>query len=150
MNNITRFWALLKQLPHADKEALVLAYSDNKTASLRDFLTDDPRGFSYMLIAMQNEVNKLKKDKPKMVSKDDVEKRRFRSLILRAMQDQVVMVRGGDWSEVNEFVVKYAGFGKTLSNMTLDELKKLNRQVHKLLEWHNNKKEIAVRLAIMN
>jgi len=147
MSDFSHFWALLKQMPHADKDTIVASYSGNLTSSLREFKNLNPRGFSFMLADMEN---KLKAMGNKTSSPDEPRKRRFRSLILKAMQDQDVMVRNGDWSEVNRFVERFAGKGKSLSNMSLDELKKFNSQVHKLLDWHNMKKEARLRLAIMN
>lgn len=102
-----------------------------------------------MLTDMENKVTPPQPS-PKGREADEPQKRRFRSLILRAMQEQGVTVKNRDWSDVNNFVEKYAGTGKSLSNMSLDELKKFNAQVHKLLDWHNMKREVNLRAALMN
>ncbi|NDW10929.1 hypothetical protein [Dysgonomonas sp. 520] len=149
MSDFARFYALLKQMPHADKEELVFVYSDSKTTSLREFLRMDAIGFSKMVSDMQHQVDELKQNEEKP-QENEVVKRRFRSLILRAMQDQGVTVKNGDWSDVNNFVERYAGAGKRLSKMTLDELKIFNSQVHKLLDWHKAQIEKRARIALMN
>ena len=149
MSNFAKFYTLLKQMPQADKETLVDAYSGGRTSSLRDFASSDPTGFRFMIADMESKVNNVPA-KAKKNDADEPQKRRFRSLILRAMQDQGVMVVNGDWSAVNEFVRRYAGRDKKLSTMTLDELKTFNSQVHKLLDWNNNKREMQLRKAMMN
>lgn len=149
MSDFAKFYALLKKLPYADKEAIVSTYSGDVTTSLRDFKKCNPAGFRWMLTDMERKAADLKPSKMKKTP-DEPQKRKYRSLILRAMQDQGVTVKNRDWSDVNAFVEKFAGKGKTLSNMSLEELKKFNAQVHKLLDYYNMKREIAVRTAIMN
>ncbi|MDR2002129.1 MAG: hypothetical protein LBQ74_03790 [Prevotella sp.] len=149
MSDFAKFYALLKQLPHADKETVIKSYSGDETTSLREFKKRNPRGFSWMLTDMENKISNIRQNTPEK-SKNEPQKRRFRSLILRAMQEQGVTVKNRDWSDVNNFVEKYAGTGKSLSNMSLDELKKFNAQVHKLLDWHNMKREVNLRAAFMN
>lgn len=149
MSDFAKFYALLKQMPHADKETIIESYSGGETTSLREFKKRNPRGFSWMLTDMENKVTSPQSS-PKGREADEPQKRRFRSLILWAMQEQGVTVKNRDWSDVNSFVEKYAGTGKSLSNMSIDELKKFNAQVHKLLDWHNTRKEAALRAAIMN
>jgi hypothetical protein len=149
MSDFAKFYVLLRQFPYADKEEIVSAYSDGETTSLREFKKRNPRGFNRMLTDLENKTANIQPNETKKTT-DEPQKRKYRSLILRAMQDQGVMVKGRDWSAVNAFVEKFAGTGKSLSNMSLDELKNFNRQVHKLLDWHNMKKEIACRQALMN
>lgn len=148
MSKFSRFYALLNQMPHADKAEVVCSYSGGKTTSLREFLNLDPRGFDFMLSDLQNKSKPTQK--PTINAKEENQKRRYRSLILRAMQDQGVTVQNCDWSDVNNFVSRYAGANKKLSTMTLDELKKFNSQVHKLLDYYNAKKEVLLRQAMLN
>ncbi len=152
MNQHAKFYALIKQMPYANKTDLVSTYSKGKTASLRDFYKLDPKGYEIMLSDMVKCVaNGKNTPQPSPKATDSgTEKRRFRSLILRAMQDQGVMVVNRDWSPVNEFVARYAGDGKSLNNMSLDELKKFNKQVHKLLEWHKAQIEKRIKQALLN
>lgn len=151
MNDFARFYALLKQMPHADKELLVETYSEGRTTSLREFLKENPKGFWDMLQAMQLIVdNSTGRSKVKEHYDNVDEKRRLRSLILRALQDQGVAVKNGNWSTVNDFVTKHAGAGKRLSTMTLAELKKFNMQVHKILEWHLKKQDALRKRAMFN
>ena len=149
MSDFAKFYALLKQLPYADKEEIVATYSGDETTSLREFLKRNPQGFGWMLADLENKVATLQRQKPQKTA-DESQKRKYRSLILRAMQDQGVTVKNRDWSDVNAFVERFAGKGKSLSNMSLDELQSFNRQVHKLLDYYNMKREIAVRAAVMN
>jgi len=148
MSSFAKFYALLKMFPYADKETIVSTYSGGATTSLREFFARNPKGFSWMLTDLENKADNAQA-KPAH-DKDEQQKRRFRSLILRAMQDQGVTVKNRDWSDVNAFVERHAGKGKSLSNMSLDELKRFNAQVHKLLDWHNAKNEQKVYLSIMN
>ncbi|GHV13576.1 hypothetical protein FACS1894169_00880 [Bacteroidia bacterium] len=152
MSDFAKFYVLFNKIPYADKEEIVSTYSGGETTSLREFKKRNPRGFSWMLTDLENKVGTSPQPSPKERGQDaDADKKRkYRSLILRAMQDQGVSVKGCDWSAVNAFVEKFAGKGKSLSNMSLDELKKFSRQVHKLLDYHNMKKEVACRSAIMN
>mgnify|MGYP001094615431 CR=1 FL=1 len=149
MSDFAKFYALLKKLPYADKETIVSTYSGDVTRSLREFKKCNPTGFRWMLTDLENKTAGIETKKPQK-STDEPQKRRFRSLILRAMQDQGVTVKDRDWSDVNAFVERYAGVGKSLSNMSLDELKTFNAQVHKLLDWYIKKKLAAMALAIMN
>ncbi|MFC4673598.1 hypothetical protein [Dysgonomonas termitidis] len=153
MSDFAKFYALLKQLPYADKEEIVLSYSGKRTASLREFKRVDATGFRYMLADLERKAAPPQPSpevREQADAETEVKKRKYRSLILRAMQEQGVTVKNRDWSEVNNFVVRYAGEGKTLKNMSLEELKKFSRQVHKLLEWHNNKRQEMLIKAIMN
>lgn len=151
MGTHAKFYALLKQMPYATKAGLILQYSKNQTESLRDFYKMFPAEYSIMLRDMENTVNNTRIETVKpQTDIDEPKKRKLRSLILRAMQDQGVTVVNRDWSAVNSFVSRYAGIGKSLSNMSLDELTKFNKQVHKLLDWHKAKQEKQIRIASLN
>lgn len=151
MNPHAKFHALIKQMPYVTKADLVLQYSKNKTASLREFYNEYPAEYSIMLRDMEIAVNNAQNENVKhQEDADEPKKRKLRSLILRAMQDQGVMVVNRDWSAVNSFVSRYAGIGKSLSNMSLEELTKFNKQVHKLLDWHKAKVEKQIRTALLN
>ena len=150
MSDFAKFYALLKQLPYADKEAIVSTYSSGKTTSLREFKKCNPRGFGWMLADLESKATPPQPSPKERETESETRKRKYRSLILRAMQEQGVSAKGRDWSDVNDFVERFAGKGKSLSNMSLEELQNFNRQVHKLLDWHNAKREIAARTALMN
>ena len=160
MSDFAKFYALLKQLPYAEKEAIVSTYSGGETTSLREFKKRNPRGFGWMLADLEsktappqpspNNVRQSEAESKGRETESEARKRKYRSLILRAMQEQGIAAKGRDWSDVNDFVERFAGKGKSLSNMSLEELQNFNRQVHKLLDWHNTKREIAARTALMN
>lgn len=150
MSTYAKFYALLNKMPYVTKADLILQYSKNKTDSLRTFYNKYRSDYDLMLQGMQNAVENTEETTSLKIDADDLKKRRLRSLILRAMQDQGVMVKDRDWSAVNNFVSKHAGEGKSLSNMSLEELTTFNKQVHKLLDWYRVKKEKQRLIALQN
>lgn len=150
MSTHAKFYALLKLMPYVTKADLISQYSKNKTSSLREFYTKYRSDYDLMLRDMQKVVDSTVEIVKPQIDADEPRKRKLRSLILRAMQDQGIMVKNKDWSAVNNFVSKYAGNGKSLSNMSIDELTTFNRQVHKILDWHRAKIEKHKLIALQN
>ncbi len=48
-----QFYALLRQMPHAEKEQLVFDASGGKTTSLSEFVKSDKKGYNRLLDNMQ-------------------------------------------------------------------------------------------------
>ena len=103
MSDFAKFYALLKQLPYADKEEIVATYSGDETTSLREFLKRNPQGFGWMLADLENKVATLQRQKPQKTA-DESQKRKYRSRIRREMQEQGVTVKNGARSDVNALV----------------------------------------------
>jgi hypothetical protein len=137
-NTHSRFFALIKQLPHADKEQLVFDSSGGKTTSLNEFVRIDFKGYTAMLTNMQRMADEISGKKTIAVPGDaiEAEKRRYRHIILNAMSIHGIHVVNHDYSLVNDIIQSWARTDKTMKTMTLEELKKISRCVHKVIEWY--------------
>jgi hypothetical protein len=137
----SRFFALIRQLPHADREQLVFDSSGGRTASLNEFVKTDLKGYNAMLNNMQRMADELNGKKSASMSGDalETEKRRYRHYILKVMSRRGIVVTDGDYSEVNAVIQRWAKTRKTMKTMTLDELKNINKCVHRIMDWHDAK-----------
>ncbi|MDR0828868.1 MAG: hypothetical protein LBN95_01990 [Prevotellaceae bacterium] len=141
-NDFSRFYALLKQMPFADKEQLVYENSGGKTTSLKEFEKSNPKAYTTMLNDMQRAIDGTQAS-VKTSDSEDAEKRRYRSFILKKMTDRGVVVKNWDFTEVNQILTAWTKSDKNLKNMTLEELKKTNRIVSKIMDWYEKKRKTA-------
>jgi hypothetical protein len=133
-----QFYALLKQMPYAEKENLVRDASGGRTSSLSEFAESNPKGYNRMLSDMQRSING-QIETQKESDEIEAQKRRYRSLILGKFASHGIVVKNWDYTEINNIIQHWSKSLKTMKTMNLDELKKLNRQVHKIMEWLDNK-----------
>lgn len=129
-----RFYALLKQMPHANKEQLIYDASDGSTTSLSEFAETNAKGYAKLLNTMQSLIDGQPVSK-KQTDDEEAQKRRYRSLILGKFASHGIVVKNWDYTQVNRIIFHWTKSLKTMKTMNLDELKKLNRQVHKIMEW---------------
>lgn len=119
------FYALLGQMPGADKEQLVWEYSAMRTTSLKEFAAVDPSGYERMIEDMRNNVagNREKKlDEMKY----------YRSAILHRLQKHGVDTTS--WREVNRFLEQPRVAGKRLYEMSVQEMQSFLRKIEAILK----------------
>ncbi len=115
--NYAIFYALLRQLPGASKEELVLQWTNGRTDSLRAM---EGTEYNAMLRAMKGEAT------------NDAARKRARSAALKQMQ--LYGVDTSDWNAVDRFCSSSKIAGKKFSHLTIGELQALRR---KLLSMQN-------------
>lgn len=151
-NPYARFFGLLSKLPYLDKEDIIWKYSHTVTISLSEFYNKMPDAYNNMIRDMQKMANEI--EEYRKVSKNDNvvenEKRKFRSFIFSQFNDYGIVVKNKDYSEINRIIQTWAKTDKTMKTMSLDELKKLSKQVHKIVQWHKNKQEQLKQIASFN
>lgn len=118
------FYKLLSQLPHSEKEDWVWTYSDHTTTSLRVFVDRNPDGYRTMIEDMKHLI-----EQRTGVSPDEL--RYYRSAVLKRLQKHGVDTT--DWNAVNRFMRQPQIAGKTLGELSLDELKKTIAKMESIL-----------------
>jgi sarcosine oxidase delta subunit len=144
-NNFSRFYALLKQMPFVNKKELIYNASQAKTTSLSEFAESNPKAYKSMLNDMQRAIDGTSRGVARNARSSDSEeseKRRYRSFILKKMTDRGVVVKNWDYTEVNQILAAWTKSDKNLKNMTLEELKKTNRVVSKIMDWYDGKQHL--------
>jgi hypothetical protein len=114
-----RFYVLLNQMPHEDKDSIVSRYSRSATTSLRVLYTEQPAEYRRMIDDMQRVVDDLKGENSRLERRAEL--KRLRSAILLRLQKYGVNT--ADWSDVNRFMRQPRIAGKTLGEMGADELR---------------------------
>jgi thiamine pyrophosphate-dependent acetolactate synthase large subunit-like protein len=122
-----QFFALLAQMPGADKEDLVWEYSHTVTNSLSEFYNKNPNGYAQMITDMQRIVDKMKPQ-----TNEQAELKRLRSAILHRLQKHGIDTT--DWKRVNAFMRQPRIAGKTLGEMTISELQALIPKLQSILQ----------------
>ena len=117
--NHSRFFALLKQMPHVTKEDIVYEWSGGGTTSLSEFAAMCPSLYQEMLTAMDNLVN------------DTETIRKARSGVLHLLQK--IGINTADWKAVNAYLESPKIAGKRLSELHLSELHQLRRKLESIL-----------------
>lgn len=107
-NNYATFYALLKSMPGASKEDLVLQWTNGRTASLKE-MTD--REYNQMIRQLRQQVDNLE------------EKKKARSAVLK--QFQLYGIDTTDWDAVDRFCCNARIAGKPFRYLTIPELKSL-------------------------
>lgn len=116
--NYTRFYALLKRMPGNQddlKEQLVLAYTDNRTSSLKEMKQSE---YDAMCASMQETVNGG-------ISAAEFTARikGYRSKVLHWLQ--VIGIDTTDWDRVDAYCLDGRIAGKVFRKLTISELEAL-------------------------
>lgn len=106
--NYAAFFALLKSMPGASKEDLVLQWTNGRTASLKEM---SEREYSLMIRQLRQQVENLE------------EKKKARSAVLK--QFQLYGIDTTDWDAVDRFCASPRIAGKAFRYLTIPELKSL-------------------------
>lgn len=107
-NNYAAFYGLLKSMPGASKEDLVLQWTNGRTASLKEM---SDREYSLMIRQLRQQVENLE------------EKKKARSAVLK--QFQLYGIDTTDWDAVDRFCCTPRIAGKPFRYLTIPELKAL-------------------------
>lgn len=107
-NNYAAFYGLLKSMPGASKEDLVLQWTNGRTASLKEM---SEREYSLMIRQLRQQVENLE------------EKKKARSAVLK--QFQLYGIDTTDWDAVDRFCCTPRIAGKPFRYLTIPELKAL-------------------------
>ncbi len=106
--NYAAFYALLKSMPGASKEDLVLQWTNGRTSSLKEM---SEREYSLMIRQLRQQVENLE------------EKKKARSAVLK--QFQLYGIDTTDWDAVDRFCASPRIAGKAFRYLTIAELKTL-------------------------
>lgn len=107
-NNYAAFYGLLKSMPGASKEDLVLQWTNGRTSSLKEM---SEREYSLMIRQLRQQVENLE------------EKKKARSAVLK--QFQLYGIDTTDWDAVDRFCCNVRIAGKPFRYLTIPELKSL-------------------------
>lgn len=135
-----KFYALLAQMPNANKEELIWQFSNMLTVSLREFYAKQPENYKRMIAAMQTEVNKR--------NGQGAEVKRLRSAILNRLQKYGVDTTS--WARVNQFLQQPRIAGKRLYEMSVGEMRDLIPKLEMILEKAAKNKDKELELTIKN
>ena len=114
--NYARFYALLKQLPGADKETLVEQYTGGRTTHLRQMTIKEYE----LMCSVMAQVASYETRKEALRK----ELRRKRSVCLKLMQQ--LGVDTTDWARVDNFCMNPRLAGKPFRNISIEELEELS------------------------
>lgn len=106
--NYAAFYALLKSMPGASKEDLVLQWTNGRTSSLKEM---SEREYSLMIRQLRQQVENLE------------EKKKARSAVLK--QFQLYGIDTTDWDAVDRFCCNARIAGKPFRYLTIPELRSL-------------------------
>lgn len=121
MNTYAKFWALMRELPFADKEVIVEKFSNGRTTHLHEVTADEYRR---MTEAMEDIVSGMRRSA-------FIEKRRKRrSVCLHQMQGLGVDTRS--WGRINAFCRDPRIAGKNFASLSLEELEALSRKMRSI------------------
>ena len=118
--NYARFYMLLKQLPHADKDTLVWQYTQGRTKSLREtskWEYDD----------MERVVNNNNKAALKQTAL-----RKARSAVLHQLQ--IYGLDTTDWATVDAFCKNPRIAGKPFRKLTIEDLNEVNKKIRVIIK----------------
>lgn len=131
-NSHARFYGLLKELPGAEKEALIWEYSNMLTTSLVEFYQRRPEQYRRMIADMERTVLQNKRDdatKTALIIERELKNRR--SSILKRLQK--LGVDTTSWPAVNKFMRNPRIAGKTLGEMDTEEMDALIPKLEAIL-----------------
>lgn len=106
--NYAAFYALLKSMPGASKEDLVLQWTNGRTSSLKEM---SEREYTLMIRQLRQQVDNLE------------EKKKARSAVLKQLQ--LYGIDTTDWDAVDRFCCNARIAGKPFRYLTIPELKTL-------------------------
>lgn len=107
-NNYAAFYGLLKSMPGASKEDLVLQWTNGRTSSLKEM---SEREYTLMIRQLRQQVENLE------------EKKKARSAVLKQLQ--LYGIDTTDWDAVDRFCCIPRIAGKPFRYLTIPELKAL-------------------------
>ena len=122
--NYARFYALLKQLPHADKDTLVWQYTQGRTKSLREMSKWE---YDVMCRDMERVVNNDNK-----VALKQAALRKARSGVLHQLQ--IYGLDTTDWATVDAFCKNPRIAGKLFRELTITELNEVNKKIRVIIK----------------
>lgn len=122
--NYARFYALLKQLPHADKDTLVWQYTQGRTKSLREMSKWE---YDVMCRDMERVVNNDNK-----VALKQAALRKARSGVLHQLQ--IYGLDTTDWAIVDAFCKNPRIAGKLFRELTITELNEVNKKIRVIIK----------------
>lgn len=115
--NYARFYALLARMQGADKESIVLQYTNGRTGSLKE-MTDGE--YRLMIIALNRRADGYDK------------LRSARSAALKQMQRYGLDTT--NWTEVDRFCLQPRIAGKRFSRLSIPELVGISRKVRAIID----------------
>ena len=121
--NYKRFYALLKQNPDADKDELVMSFTDERTTSLRE-MTDEE--FNALCDALQSGAGQGYEQKTM------TELKRARSAALVRLQ-RLGIETVDNWDGIDQFCLSPKIAGKRFAALTVDELNALRAKLEMIL-----------------
>lgn len=116
IHNYHRFYALLKQLPSADKETLVSSFTDRRTTHLHEMTAKE---YNAMCASLEEQTG----------WKDKVRKKR--SLCLKLMQQAGIDTT--DWQRINDFCRHPKIAGKAFARLSLSDLDTLQTKLRAIM-----------------
>lgn len=127
--NYARFYALLKQLPHADKDTLVWQYTQGRTKSLREMSKWE---YDVMCRDMERVVNNDNK-----VALKQAALRKARSGVLHQLQ--IYGLDTTDWATVDAFCQNPRIAGKPFRELTIKDLNEVNKKIRVIIKKQKEK-----------
>lgn len=127
--NYARFYMLLKQLPHADKDTLVWQYTQGRTKSLKETSEWE---YGVMCRDMERVVNNDNK-----VALKQAALRKARSGVLHQLQ--IYGLDTTDWATVDAFCKNPRIAGKLFRELTITELNEVNKKIRVIIKKQKEK-----------
>jgi hypothetical protein len=129
--NYKRFYALLKQNPDADKTELVMSFTDERTASLREMTEEE---FNALCDALQYGAGQGYEQKSMM------ELKRARSSVLVRLQ-RLGIETVDNWDGIDQFCLSKRIAGKRFAALTVGELDALRAKLE-MIQRRGGLKEV--------
>lgn len=121
--NYKRFYALLKQNPDADKDELVMSFTDERTTSLREMTEDE---FNALCDALQYGAGQG------YGQKSMAELKQARSAVLVRIQ-RLGIPTVDNWDGIDQFCLSRRIAGKRFAALTVGELRSLRTKLEMIL-----------------
>ena len=121
--NYKRFYALLKQNPDADKDELVMSYTDERTTSLREMTEEE---FNSLCDALQYGAGQG------YGQKSMAELKQARSAVLVRIQ-RLGIPTVDNWDGIDQFCLSRRIAGKRFAALTVTELRSLRTKLEMIL-----------------
>lgn len=121
--NYKRFYALLKKNPDADKNELVMSFTDERTTSLREMTEEE---FNALCDALQYGAGQGYEQQSM------AELKRSRSAVLVRLQ-RLGIDTVDNWSGIDQFCLSPKIAGKRFAALTVDELNALRAKLEMIL-----------------
>jgi hypothetical protein len=126
-----QFYSLLAKMKGQSKDNLVWKYSNMLTTSLSEFQEKKPEDYRRMIGDMQKIVNATTDKTPATAYQAERELKKKRSAILHRLQKYGIDTT--DWNVVNKFMRNPKIAGKTLGEMSVDEMNLLIPKLESIL-----------------